>query len=224
MLHKTQAIVFKYVKYRETSIIATLFTREFGIRGYIINGIRNKASKNKIALFQPLTCLDLVVYNKESADINRISELKCSHPFHSIPFNFKKSAIALFLTEILYKTIKEQHRVEDLFEFLQKSILLLDNLDDGFENFHIQFLSKLTQYLGFGIQEKRDDEIVQFELTNDAYNHLKKLAKTPYNKYIPMHSTVRNQLLQNVIQYYRIHYTDFGEIKSLPVLTQVIHH
>ncbi|MBA4056317.1 MAG: DNA repair protein RecO, partial [Marivirga sp.] len=71
MLHKTRGVVFRFTKYGETSIIVNIFTELFGLQGYIVNGVRSKSGKNRIALYQPLTLLDLVVYHRENANINR---------------------------------------------------------------------------------------------------------------------------------------------------------
>ena len=84
MLFKTRGIVFRFTKYGESSIIVTIFTEMFGLQSYIVNGVRDKTSKNKIALYQPLTLLDLVVYHRENATIFRIKEVKCLHPYQTI--------------------------------------------------------------------------------------------------------------------------------------------
>ena len=76
MLYKTKAIAFNYIKYRDTSIIARMYTREFGLQSYIVNRVRSVNSKIKIAHYQPFTLLDLVCYHKEEKDIQRISEIK----------------------------------------------------------------------------------------------------------------------------------------------------
>jgi DNA repair protein RecO (recombination protein O) len=95
MLHKTKGIVIGFIKYGDTSIIAKVYTELYGMQTYIVNGVRSKSSKNKIALFQPLTILDMVVYHKENRDIHRLSEVKCHVIFHSIPFNQKKISMAI---------------------------------------------------------------------------------------------------------------------------------
>ena len=81
MLHKTQGVVFRFTNYSETSIIVNIFTSAFGLQSYIVNGARGKSGKGKIALYQPLTLLDLVVYHRENASILRIKEVKCIHPY-----------------------------------------------------------------------------------------------------------------------------------------------
>ena len=105
MLYKTQGIVLNYIKYRETSIIVRIYTESFGLASYIINGVRSKKARHKIAFFQPLTLLDMVVYHKRNAKLNRVSELKCKEPLMDLPTNIKKSSIAIFITEILIKSL-----------------------------------------------------------------------------------------------------------------------
>ena len=83
MVQKTRGIVFRFTKYGETSIIVTIFTEAFGLQSYIVNGVRSKSSKNKIALYQPLTLLELVVYHRDGANIERIKEISCKYPYRS---------------------------------------------------------------------------------------------------------------------------------------------
>jgi DNA repair protein RecO (recombination protein O) len=219
MLYKTQGIVIKYIKYRDTSIIVNVFTEEFGLQTYIVNGVRSK--KGKIALYQPLTLLDMVVYHKEQSTIHRISEVKCSEPFNSIPTNIKKSCIALFLTEIIHKTIKEQQDIKELFTFLHQSILILEYLEFGYENFHIQFLLKLTQYLGFGAEDIQESEL-SLMLNKEQLITCRELYLSPFDSSIKIKYHDRQLLLNCMIDYYQNHLDNFGIIKSVDVLAEVL--
>jgi DNA repair protein RecO (recombination protein O) len=149
MLLKTKGIVLNQIKYRETSIITKIYTEDFGLKSYIVNGVRTKSSKTKIGLFQPLTLLDLVVYYKEKTTLHRISEIKCYSPYKSIPFEIKKSSIVLFLSEILNKTLKEEISNKELFDFLSTSLIYFDEVKEDYHNFHLQFLFQLSAFLGF---------------------------------------------------------------------------
>ena len=99
MLHKVRGIVFRFTKYGETSIIVTIFTDQFGLQSYIVNGVRNRSLKSKIALYQPLTLLELVVYYRENANLNRIKEVKCFHPYQTLYSEINKSTVGMFITE-----------------------------------------------------------------------------------------------------------------------------
>lgn len=226
MLYKTQGIALSYIRFKETSIIAKIYTDTFGIQSYIVNGIRNMKSKgNRIALFQPLTLLDLVVYHKGKNDsVHRISEIKCHTPFHSIPFEIGKSAIALFLTEILGKTLKEEEKNEALFVFLQNSILDLDSVVSNYENFHLQFLWHFAAFLGFGIENVTDfeSELKQnhypYVLTEKEMIILGDLVSDEAYGNLKMGKSNRAAILEKLIFFYKIHIEGWGEIKSLDVL------
>jgi DNA repair protein RecO (recombination protein O) len=227
MLFKTKGIVINYIRYRETSVIVKIYTEEFGIQTYIENGVRSAKSKNKIALFQPLTLLDLVIYHKEGKDIHRISEMKCNHPFQTLPFDIYKSSIALFITEILGKTLHEETSNAALFYFLHNSILWLDETPDHFENFHLQFLLQLGGYLGFSPENAHEisNELSLHNLpvlSKDLENQLDKLMNTQYDEAPKMDRFSRNQLLDSIILFYRLHVDTLTEVKSLAVLHEVM--
>ncbi|MEQ8425517.1 MAG: DNA repair protein RecO, partial [Cyclobacteriaceae bacterium] len=149
MLHKTKGIVFRFTPYGETSIIVNIFTEAFGLQSYIVNSVRSKTGKAKIAIYQPLTLLDLVVYHKENAGILRIKEATCAYPYQHLQSDSIKSCIGLFVCEVLNKTVKEQVHAAELCQFIYDSLVVLDRMLRP-ENFHLRFLIKLTKYLGFG--------------------------------------------------------------------------
>lgn len=231
MLHKTRGIALSYIRYRETSIIAKIYTEAFGIQSYIVNGVRSSRSKsNRIALFQPLTLLDMVVYHKDRAEnsLYRISELKPRIPFRSLPFDVIKSSLALFVTEILGKTLREEENNEVLFQFLEESILYLDEAERGYENFHIQFLLQMAFFLGFGFESVKD---LEDELAANLYPHrpdedqrkaIMTLLVAPYGTSVPLDRPSRASLLEMIVFFYKIHMDTLGEVRSLEVLREVL--
>src|SRR5690349_14850910 len=150
MIFKTRGIVFRFTKFKETSIIVTIFTEAFGLQSYIVNAVRSKSAKNKIALYQPLTLLNLVVYHREHANIERIKEISCLYPYRSLTSDVKKSTLAIFLNELLNKTVKDESHIAEVFEFICNSLISLDTIPTRYENFHLIFMLKLSRYLGFG--------------------------------------------------------------------------
>lgn len=228
MLQKTKGIVLNYLKYGESSIIVRIFTEDFGLQSFIVNGVRSSKSKNKIALFQPLTLLDLVIYYREQAELHRIKEMKCTEPFNSIPFEFRKSGIALFVTEVLVKTLKREDQNPALYEFLRHAILVLDHLNQNYSNFHIQFMLKLSVYLGFspGSAEELYEQVHPSGNNPDFAREEKKLLESllleGFENTIRLSSEQRKILLKNILVFYRLHIDNFGELKSLNVLQEVM--
>lgn len=227
MLFKTRGIVINYIRFRETSIITKIYTEEFGLQTYIENGVRTSKGKNKIALFQPLTLLDLVVYHRESGSIMRLSEIKCSEPLTDMPYNFVKSGIALFMSEVFNKALKEESTNPPLFEFLYQSILYLDRQTEHFENFPIQFLLNFAQFLGFAPSEAKEvfAQIEEFQLLDSAKEDekpLDQLIHAPIHEYVPLTNSQRRRMLEYVLIFYRLHVDNFGELRSIPVLREML--
>ncbi len=225
MLHKTKGIALSYIKFKESSIIARIFTEAFGMQSYIVNSVRSKTAKTRIALFQPLTILDLVVYHNKRKEINRISEIKCYYNSLTIPYHIKKTAIGLFITEFLNQMLYEEGENTLLFQFIYESILIFDGLSENFENFHLQFMMLMSKYLGIKpesarsmlkdvghtkIYDKRFNEKVEFFIQS-SYQHHQKLGKS-----------TRNEILMLLIDYYRFHYDNVREFKSIQVLKEVL--
>lgn len=221
MLHKTRGIVFRFTKYGESSIIVTIFTELFGIQTYIVNGIRSKNSKGKIALFQPLTLLDLVVYYKENANIKRIKEVKCAHQYQALTTDIRKSIIAIFISEMLNKTVKDETHAQEIFEFLFHALMLLDHQQNSVENFHLVFLIKLSRFLGFGAHQA--DEILGARMLDSAEEAiLKNLLQADFTEQIVMTNVQRRNLLEAILRFYTLHIESLGEIKSVQVLRDIM--
>ena len=234
MLVKTRGIVLNFIKFRETSIISRVYTEELGLQTYIVNSVRKKGPGGRIALFQPFTLLDMVVYTSHHGGITRISEYKCSYPFRSLPFDTRKSSMVLFLSEILTYTIREEEENPPLFQFLYESIVFFDQQEQGFGNFHLFFLLQLAQYLGFGPTSGADiTSQVAFSAGNATQSrasvlhfqmfeaYFDALLQNSTDTFIP-NSKVRKELLLILIQYYQLHVEKLGDIKSLQVLSEVL--
>lgn len=221
MLHKTRGVVFRLTKYGETSIIVNIFTELFGLQGYIVNGVRSKSGKNKAALFQPMTLLDLVVYHRETANLNRISEVKCLYPYKSIPQDIRKSSVTVFINEVVNKSIREESHAAELCQFIIDSFIELDTLIAGIENFHLIFLLKLSRLLGFGAHNT--EEVLGVRATDqDTERILDQLIKADYLHSVTITNIQRRIILDLLLKFYGDHLESFGEMKSVLVLREVM--
>ena len=228
MLVKTKGVVLKFIKYRETSIIVNIYTEMLGLQSYVVNGIRSSRSKtNKIALYQPLSLLDLVVYYREGKPLHRLSEARCHHPFNSIPLNPKKSSVALFLVEVLAKTLKEQTENKPLFHFIWESLKYFDKEQVHTQNFHLVFMIKLAKYLGFAPQDAQElfnelgAEADAKWFSNHELSKMDQLLVAGYDETPEISNHQRANLLMALITLYQLHVEQFGSLKSVKVLNQV---
>jgi DNA repair protein RecO (recombination protein O) len=220
MIFKTRGIVFRFTKFKETSIIVTIFTEDFGLQSYIVNGVRSKSAKNKIALYQPLTLVSMVVYHRDHANIERIREISCLHPYRSLTSDIRKSTLGMFMAELLNKTVKEESHAGQIYEFVYDSLLCLDALDKGYENFHLIFLIKLARYLGFGVYST--NEVVSgAALDQSTERVLEEVLKAGYDSVLNITNVQRRTVLELLLKFYARHIEHLGEIKSVQVLREV---
>ena len=240
MLHTTSGIILHTVKYSESSLIVKIYTRSFGLRSYMVSGVRSKRSKNKATLFQPLALVDMVVSNSNKGNLHRISEITILHPYSEIPNDIVKSSIATFLNEILYKALSEEHPDEDMFDFVKNSLLVLDLAHDNCANFHIFFMIQLSRFLGFYPQGRYTTETPIFDLREGRFishfpdHHFYLTAQDSSLLYdfitaryetihqLKLGNTERKQLLQAMILFYQLHIASFKEIRSQEILEEVI--
>ena len=225
MLHKTQGIVLGHIKYRETSVIASIFTEALGLQSYIIHGVRTPKPQYGIALFQPLTLLDMVVYHKKQGGIQRVAEVKCNRPNSNILGNIKKAAMAVFLAELLAKVLHEEERNERLFNFLWQAVVTLDAQPTHYELFYLSFMLQLCHYLGFGISTARDIYTQlqrsgqHWEVTQAVMEALNTLLKG--NGYVTMDRNMRRNVTRAVIKFYQLNIDSLDILKSLKVLQEI---
>lgn len=220
MIKKTRGIVFSYLKYRDSSIIVRCFTEEDGLQSLIVNNIRSAKSKRSIGIYQPFNLIELVIYWKESQTIHRVSDAKIAVPLHSLHSNIHKTTIALFLAEFLQKVLAhEQTENHPLFNYIFDSIQHLESQENYVENFHVQFLLKLTPYLGFGFDSI---EFLNMLDHKDEENAIR-LLNEDFGYELELSSDTRSRMLKIILQFYRTHIDSLSEIKSLKVLQQIFH-
>ena len=240
MLHKTKGIVLHSIKYSETSLIVRIYTESFGLQSYLVKGARSPKSKFRPVFFQPLTLLDLVVYRKEKSSLQNIREIQISLPYQTIPFDIRKSSIALFLDEIVYKSVREEEANPDLFRFLWNSFQMLDTMEGAVSGFHLVFTIKLTRFLGFypgegGTDPNQvfnmkegifQDSIPEFEQGLDRNDSalLKRLMSCTMDQPSDPGFTARerDKLLTSLLQYYQLHLPGFHGFHSAEILQQVL--
>ncbi len=237
MLHKTRGIVFKTTDYGESSVIVQVFTEKFGLQSYIINAVKKPKAKISRNMLQPLHLLDMVVYHKNTGQVQRIAELKNVPLLQSIPYDMIKSSLALFLNEVLYKAVRQQTADENLFDFVFNSIEWLDHQTEGLANFHLFFLVRLSKYLGFypdlafnadyfdmknGVFTKYKPDGLSYLSPPHTQNFYKLLQAT----FEDIHQLVlaneeRRYLVQKLLEYYALHIEGFGYVRSHEILEEV---
>lgn len=229
MLHTTRGVVLSYIKYGETSVIARIFTEVLGLQAYIVRGVRTKKPRYSVALFQPLTLLDMVAYHKKQRSVHRIAEVQRHTPNSDILMNRKKGAIAIFLAEILTKVIREEEGNKKLFDFLWRSVVQLNDQTTHYEYFYLIFMLRLSHYLGFGISHVQDLRTqllrlgISWEIDQETLMALENLLQSSplLHTQARIDKAVTRRATEAIIKFYQLHIEPMDIPKSLSILQEI---
>ena len=243
-LHKTKGIVLRTVKYGETSIIVTIFTELFGVQSYLVNGVRasTKKGSGKANLFQPSVMLDLVVYHNELKHLNRIKEFKWGYLYQHILSDVRKNAVALFMVELLTKCLKQPEGNPELFHFSEDVFTKLDESSGAvMANLPLFFALHLPFHFGFRITDNYSERHPYLDLQEGCFvaeqphhphfledkqaadtSQLLKVMQPEDLAEIKLNHDFRRNLLYVYETYYALHIPDFGTMRSLPVLREIL--
>lgn len=239
MLQRYKGIVLSSFKYNDTKNIAHVFTRENGRMSFLVPASRSKKQSVMSLLFQPLAMVEFDADVRPRSSLHPVREARLWHVFGSLPYNPYKSGIAMFLAEFLFHALKEEGRDEALFSYLSGSIMWLDACEKNFSNFHLVFLIRLSMFLGLYPNTEDYIEGAYFDLMNacfcidmpkhgmyvppyDACRIINIMRMKYENMYMfHMNRIERNRCLDVILGYYRLHLSDFPDLKSLPVLQEL---
>ena len=244
MNFNTKGIILKTVRYGETSIIASIYTELFGIQSYLVNGVRTSSKKGggRANLFQPSAILDLVVYHNELKNLQRIKEFRWSFVYDELFFNIFKNAVALFMVELLQRSLKQPEPNAALFHFIEDAFVHLDKANDGVTaNFPLYFALHLSSFYGFRFSDKyapnrqvldlKEGEFVEEAPLHSYYlegeysqitSTLLRVMQPHELNDIKLNREARRVLLHAYETFYALHIQDFGTLKTLPVLEMVL--
>ena len=242
-MFKTNAIILRTVKYGETSLVVTAFTELFGLQTYMVNGVRTaKKTGLKASLYQPASVVEMEVYHNERNSMHRIKEINRIHVFKNILTDVVKNSVAIFLMELLYKLLKQPEQNSDLFYFCEDSLLQLDEAPPHVTaNMPLFFALHISHFFGFKIDDNYNKDYLFLDLqegnfVNERPHHphfmegenasltaelLKIMLPVELND-IKMNHFKRRELLAKYMDYYSLHMHDFGTMKTLQIMQEVL--
>jgi DNA repair protein RecO (recombination protein O) len=239
MLEKTRAISLHTIKYGDSGIVANVYTEQFGRQAYLIKNAFGKKAQIKANLFSPLNLLELEVYYKASTDLQKLKEANCFPVIQTLHSSNSKNAVAFFLAEVIYRSLREETPNPELFAFMHEAILQFDSEKTNFANFHLVFLMQMLKFTGFSPSNNYSEKNQIFDLLNSEFTNslplhghfiqsdnsklFSQLIDTHINnvKALQMNRELRQMLLEKLIEYYRLHIDGIGQIKSLKILNEI---
>lgn len=244
MLQNTQGIVLRSIKYGETSLVSTIFTKLNGVQTYMVQGVRTAKSRhNKAALLQPATLLDLVSYQHQQKNLQRLKEFQLAHIYVSLQEEIVKNSVALFSVELLLRLLPEHAPLPELFDFVFEYFTALDRMEsDEVSNFPLYFIIAISRHLGYELKGEYSEQTPHLNLLEGGFSEHHPIVK-PFLESedasvlskliaienfgelgdISMSSARRFRLLEWYIEFLQRYTQHLGQIKSLSVLQAILH-
>lgn len=242
MIQSTKGIVLRTIKYGETSVIASVFTELFGIQSYLVNGVRTSGKSSKAHFFQPSSILDMEVYHNDLKNLQRIKDLKWSFIYKTILSDVIKNSIALYMVELLQKTLKQPEPNADLFSFCEDAFLQLDKAtSEVAANFPIYFSLQLAPFFGIRLLDNYSESRNIFDPQEGKFSDTVSASSNHFNKEvgyyisqllraihpddlseIKINRNIRLTILKIIEDFYAWHIPEFGSMKTLAVLSAII--
>lgn len=215
MVKVTELIILHTTKFGENSLVIHTLSRDYGRRSFLIRSVGKKAA---MTLFQPLSIIEADILESSKSTLYTAKNLSLKHHLSGIRGNMFKNSMTMFMSEVLYRTVKDGSNEDGLYEWAEKNILLLDALGSDFSNFHIRFLLEFAIALGFS-PEARD--LTPFTGCHTAI--VERFISEPFadTMLIPLSGQTRNEIAEDILRYIEFHTDSTLSINSLKVLREL---
>lgn len=235
MLRTDQGIILHYLRHTDSTFILHFFGQKTGYK----TGLYRKPAKKALSLLHPLSLLEITFVDRENRDLNLVRELSRLEILEGIQTDVRKSSVALFLSEVLYRSLEKGYVNPGLFDFCAKSVMRFNHLDFQ-PNFHIWFLIKLTQFYGLSPRLIEGEPSAYFSVETGEIGALSRFRHSPAQDQemgpliarlleLPFESAMslglsaqmRRNLLDLLLRYMMYHMPGFKKLNSRDVLEMV---
>ncbi|HPJ82398.1 MAG: DNA repair protein RecO [Bacteroidales bacterium] len=240
MINPLTLIVLNTRPYRETSLLVNAYTDTWGRADFLVKGIRTVRNRALASLFHPLSILDTRTYFHAKRELNQLKEYQKIHLLENLCSDVRKSSISLFISELLYKTVRESEENRELFGFVTNTILDLDRAGTELADLHLYFAVRLCRYLGYAPDAESFSADRKYfhigkacfcdtpDLLSGAFDKedsllLQQVLSCPSGeiRLLSCSGSRRHHFLNSLMSYYSYHLGKTPEIRSLDILHQV---
>lgn len=164
---------------------------------YLVYGRHSRTKKGLQAVLEPLSVLSIEAVQRDTGGFGQLRECSLAYVPTRLLTDHNRRCVALFIAEILSRTLAHPQQDEQLFDFLTETVRGLDTCPDP-QNEHIRFLIRYAEQLGFAID-----------------------FSDPANQHLTLLTGRRRELLHALLDYYSDHVPEFTMPNSLAVLESV---
>jgi len=240
MLVNSRGIVLSTLRYSDSSIIARIYTEVAGLRPFMVRVGKGRGAVGKVSALQPLSPVTISFDPEQRQGMRTPRSLERGRTLVRIPFDALRSSMAIFMAEVLSRSLQDDLQDAHLFNLINDAVTLLDSEEEHFTDLHLTFLMELTRFLGCHPQVDTECSMTYFDLREGEYcampplhpEHISErvlqnfvtLACTALNDHqqLRFSNTDRRLLLRTMITYLRLHVDGMSEIRSHSVLEEVM--
>lgn len=239
MQEKLSGIVLHVLKYSDKNSIVHILTDRCGRMSFLLPQGATKGARMRNATFMPLAIIEFEATIRPGRDLHSLRDARPLSPLTNIYCDPTKNAVAMFISELLTRSIQESEQNEPLFRFITTSIMLLNEITAGVANFHIWFLYNLGAFLGIQPDTDTYQAGYWFDMTNGIFTQERPLhphilspkdaqailllsRMTSRNlHHFRFNREQRGEILDIALTYYRLHNSMTGILRSPDILKQL---
>lgn len=239
MIEKITGIVTDVLKHSDRHNVVTLFTREKGRVALLSAAGNGKTARVRNASLMPLSVISADINFNPSRELHFLGRFQRQILWKDIYFNPMKSALAMFMSEFINNYIRNSGADAQMWDFIVKSIEILDKSTSGLANFHLAFLIEFMTYSGIkpDLSEWRKDAWFDMRggvmtifppthkdiLTPGESEKLPLLGRMDTHNFavFKMNALQRRELLKGLMKYYSLHFPGITNLNSPAVLAEV---
>lgn len=211
MLHLT--------KYSDSSAVVHTIDSLHGRKSYFVRGL--KSGRKSTAMFHPLNILDIISYDSPKSSLSSLKEWTPVASFDSIRSNIYKSTIAMFISEVIFRSIRNEDADSSLSDWLCGAVARLESTDGPVANFHLWFLASFCTRMGFRPDGAIEPQGIFNPWEEDLFLLIMK-STFEETMSLELSSSRRNAFSKKMLQYLSYHIGCEINARSLDVLHEVL--
>lgn len=214
-MNSTEFILLHTTRYGDSSIILHTLSKEYGRKGFFVKNISRRCVSS---VFFPLAILEADIDDHVRSRMPNVRNVSLRYALNGIRNNLKKGAISVFVSEVLFRVVKEGMQDSAMYDMCERNILLLDAMESDFSNFHLYFLMEFIIALGFS---PAPEDLEPF--MGEHLSLMSDFISLPFSEamLVPMSGGIRSELAERLLKYIEFHIESPVNVNSLKVLKEL---
>ena len=165
---KSQAIVLHLTRQGDSGAVLHVIDSVAGRQGVFVRGL-GKGRGISTATFHSLAVIDMVTFASPKSSLLYLRECTPVLQLDGLRTDISKSTTALFISEVLYRSLKNDDGDPGLWSWLAEMIVALDSLQGSAANFHLWWMAGYCIKSGFRPNDNWSGERPVFDIVSAQF-------------------------------------------------------